>query len=179
MAGNRATDDSFSNCGCELNVTDLRIDEFGSVDVDGQLARGITGGKTDNNNNGRPPPMLGVRCCFDLDFSPSSFTTANSCRISRGIDKSDDDVDDGVSSIFSSFPISMSNAASSFLYTRFCTSTRYCSSRLSSIINRRVLHSIFKPMLWMTGSFIAPVGDIHHSKYWNCNYSLNMSSLYV
>lgn len=157
MAGKRATDESFSKCGSELNVTDFRMDVFGSFDVDGQLARGITGGNTDNNNNGKPPPMLVVRCGLAAAFSLSSFTIANSCRINRGIDKSDDDVDDGDSSIFSNLPISISSAANSFLYTRFCTSTRYCNSRLSSIINRLVLHSIFNPMLWMTGSFIPPV----------------------
>lgn len=160
MAGKRATHDSSSSCGCELNVTDFRI-AFTPTSADGQLARGITGGSTDNSSNGNPPPMLGVRCCFDVvDFSFSSFTTANSCLMSRGIDRSDDDVDDGVSSNFSNFPISISSAASSFLYTRFCTSTRYWSSRLSSIIKRRVLHSIFKPMLWITGSFIPPIETI-------------------
>lgn len=112
MAGNRATLDSSSSCGCELNVTDLRI-VFLETAADGQLARGMTGGKTESNNNGKPSPMLGVRC-FD-DFSFSSLTTANSCLMSRGIDRSDDDVVDGVSSIFSNLLISISNVANCFL----------------------------------------------------------------
>jgi len=30
--------------------------------AEGQLARGITGGRTLSNNRGKPPPMLGFRC---------------------------------------------------------------------------------------------------------------------
>lgn len=163
MAGKRTIPlpDESSNCGSELNVTDLRI-VIVMCSADGQLARGITGGNTDSNNNGKPPPMLGVRGfdCFELApiIGPisHSLTTANSCLIIGGIDRLDEDVDELFSSIFSNFVISASSAAISFLYTRFCTSTRYCNSRLSSVTNRRVLHSIFKPMLWITGSVITP-----------------------
>lgn len=77
-----------------------------------------------------------------------------------------DDVDDAVGGVFvvvessnlSNLRISASNAAISFLYTRFCTSTRYCSSRLSSITNLRVLYSIFNPILWITGSVTSSGG---------------------
>lgn len=62
MAGNRTVvlPQGSSKCGCELNVTDRRMGTcVGSAD--GQLARGITGGRTERRSRGRVPPMLGVR----------------------------------------------------------------------------------------------------------------------
>lgn len=150
MAGNRTIPlpEESSSCGSELNVTDFRI-VIVMLLADGQLALGMTGGNTDSNNRGRPPPILGVRGFECLGGSISySFTTANSClSVLSGMDRLDEDVDELFSSILSNFVISASKAAISFLYTRFWTSTRYCSSRLSSITKRLVLHSIFKPML--------------------------------
>lgn len=161
MAGNRAKPlcRQSSKCGCEQNVTDRRIGVMIVWSEDGQLARGITGGKTERSNNGNPPPMLGVRGSAFCVTPPVilSFTIAISCLIECNNEMSDDDDVEFESSNFCSFNISASNAAISFLYTRFCTSTRYWSSRRSSVTNRLVLHSIFNPMLWMTGSFITPI----------------------
>lgn len=44
-------------CGCDENVTDLRIG-ICICCAEGQLALGMTGGKTDNKSNGNPPVML-------------------------------------------------------------------------------------------------------------------------
>lgn len=62
MAGRRTLvlPQGSSRCGCELNVTECRIGAWVGL-AEGQLARGITGGKTESRRSGRPPPMLGVR----------------------------------------------------------------------------------------------------------------------
>ena len=50
----------------------------------------------------------------------------------------------------------------------FITSTRYCSSLRSSVTNRLVLHSNFKPMLWITGSSWTPArSELNYKKKFN------------
>lgn len=49
-----------SSCGCEAKVTERRIG-ICMYSAEGQLARGITGGKTESSRFGRIPEMLGVR----------------------------------------------------------------------------------------------------------------------
>lgn len=148
----------------------------------GQEARGITGGSTDKRSSGRVPDILGL---FDFGLSPKSLSMIISgcnqtsqkhvlnqvtkihgrkitfmCGI---IDTCDDDVEDErFSSILSNLAISASSVAISLRYTRFCTSTRYCNSLRSSVTNRLVLHSNFKPILFPTGSVSSctPVGCV-------------------
>lgn len=83
--------------------------------ADGQLALGMTGGRTLSNNKGRPPPMLGLRCGIDALDEACDVSTA-SC-----------------ANCFSNLANSSSSCAISRRYTRFCTSTRYCSSLFITI----------------------------------------------
>lgn len=78
--------------------------------ADGQLALGMTGGRTLSNNKGRPPPMLGLRCGIDA------------------LDEACDGSTGSCANCFSNLANSSSSCAISRRYTRFCTSTRYWSS---------------------------------------------------
>lgn len=80
--------------------------------ADGQLALGMTGGRTLSNNKGRPPPMLGLRCGIDA------------------LDEACDGSTGSCANCFSNLANSSSSCAISRRYTRFCTSTRYWSSLL-------------------------------------------------
>lgn len=91
---------------------ECRMKESHSPDesADGQLALGMTGGRTLSNNKGRPPPMLGLRCGIDA------------------LDEACDGSTGSCANCFSNLANSSSSCAISRRYTRFCTSTRYWSS---------------------------------------------------
>lgn len=78
--------------------------------ADGQLALGMTGGRTLSSNKGRPPPMLGLRWGIDA------------------LDEACDGSTCSCANCFSNLASSSSSWAISRRYTRFCTSTRYWSS---------------------------------------------------
>ena len=91
-----------ASCGKESHLPD--------ESADGQLALGMTGGRTLSNNKGRPPPMLGLRCGIDA------------------LDEACDGSTGSCANCFSNLANSSSSCAISRRYTRFCTSTRYWSS---------------------------------------------------
>lgn len=93
---------------CTMNV-EARGEECHSPEesADGQLALGMTGGRTLSNNKGRPPPMLGLRCGIDA------------------LDEACDGSTGSCANCFSNLANSSSSCAISRRYTRFCTSTRY------------------------------------------------------
>jgi hypothetical protein len=119
-------------CGCELKQTERRMG-FSMCSVLGQEARGMTGGKTDNNNSGKVPLMLGrgvlppltstddssmtISGCVHVKFNQNLITKAAAAVLftlmyGGNIETCDEDVDDErFSSSFSSFAISASNVA--------------------------------------------------------------------
>lgn len=65
--------------GWELKLTEFRPRQSSA---EGQLARGMTGGRTERRSRGRPPVMLGVRRSDSERLRPSSSTVFSSvCEI--------------------------------------------------------------------------------------------------
>lgn len=67
--------DFLFSLGCELKLTEFLPRQ---ASAEGQLARGMTGGRTDRRSMGRPPLMLGVRLSLFLSGLPSSSTVLSS-----------------------------------------------------------------------------------------------------